>query len=543
MGLYTDIENLLRGINIKLDTILCNVEIDAITVTEGAPVTDGTTVGELRYDPDTNTLYVWDGSSWETIGGGGAAYLEVTYAEAETLIAADGLVPGTLYKITDRGDRGIFLEAISVNQFSITGQRIMLIPVDYENNATVTYNSLPYTSKSIFNPLAATNSDYILDTLVIWNAHYWLQTDGIANTGLPSGTSIQEDLPVGWIRIEKTDPLAVDLYVEKVFDIKYDFDNDWIFEQSDEYNNVVGIDKDTYNSLVLSLPANPVDYTDWGLQDLFSGFTSTLPACVDNKCSIGFYNNSVYNLVEDGDNINIAYNDVPFIIYNTSGTSADLLIQNNLSNGIFLDAGVIGNAVESGAMYIRRNNFSMSLSFNIGYEDISDNIFTSLYSNICSGGGNITKNKAYEISDNTCAFIDSNIVLASIRSNSISDGIYENIYTGDISFNTSPITEISNNGNLGDITGNTNDGGIIRNSNSGTISGNSNGGDINYNINNGVIDSNQHNGNISYNSNNGYIKDCAGAGGFSVINNINNGNIDNPAGLAAADVTDVIVNK
>ena len=48
-------------------------------------------------------------------------YFEYTYAEAEALRASDDLVPNALYLITDRGDGGIYMNALSPNTFDIQG--------------------------------------------------------------------------------------------------------------------------------------------------------------------------------------------------------------------------------------------------------------------------------------------------------------------------------------------------------------------------------------------------------------------------------------
>lgn len=65
--IYKKLENQIKALQAKVKCLEC---CDTITVTEGAPVTDGTTVGELRIDPATNTLYFWDGDSWVVLAGG-----------------------------------------------------------------------------------------------------------------------------------------------------------------------------------------------------------------------------------------------------------------------------------------------------------------------------------------------------------------------------------------------------------------------------------------------------------------------------------------
>lgn len=48
-------------------------------------------------------------------------YFEYTYAEAEALRASNDLVPNALYLITDRGDDGVYMNALSPNTFDVQG--------------------------------------------------------------------------------------------------------------------------------------------------------------------------------------------------------------------------------------------------------------------------------------------------------------------------------------------------------------------------------------------------------------------------------------
>lgn len=65
-------------------------------------------------------------------GGGGSSYESKTYAEMETLIAADGLTPGGWYLITDAAgtDLGVFVAAISENAVSSFGAAGYAFDVD-----------------------------------------------------------------------------------------------------------------------------------------------------------------------------------------------------------------------------------------------------------------------------------------------------------------------------------------------------------------------------------------------------------------------------
>jgi hypothetical protein len=64
------------------------------------------------------------------LGGGnnGGGFIEDTYANIATFLAAGTLIPGAHYKITDRADLGIILLALSATQLSLEGEGIFLNP-------------------------------------------------------------------------------------------------------------------------------------------------------------------------------------------------------------------------------------------------------------------------------------------------------------------------------------------------------------------------------------------------------------------------------
>ncbi len=60
----------------------------------------------LYYATDTNTLYAWDGSAWDTIGGGGSgAPITATTAEAGTTLTATGANAWNYTRFTNAGTK------------------------------------------------------------------------------------------------------------------------------------------------------------------------------------------------------------------------------------------------------------------------------------------------------------------------------------------------------------------------------------------------------------------------------------------------------
>lgn len=338
--------------------------------------------------------------------GGGAAYIEVTYAAAAALNGAGGLVPGTIYNITDRGDRGIFLTAISENKFASIGQRLMLCPKTY---ATITVDGNTWLGIWTSTLTPATGN------YCIWGAHVWRNVDGAV--GSSSGDLA---LDADWVKVGK-DTFSDNEYIEKVFYVEYDFENDWIGIQRDDRGNQFG-------APYISGSDNYSDLSDWN-------FVTKDDAFSNNEC-LFFLNNRI-----------------------------DRAHGNKLTGSI--------------------------------YYGIKNNITVSITENTCEGS------------------IDGNIVGGSIFNNSNIDDIIDNDVTGDIAYNSCG----------GGIEENIGPNDIMNNSN--TLG----------------IASNVHDGDIIYNRNNGYIQNCTGSSGFSVQNNTNNGNINNPAGLSSGNITDTIVNK
>ncbi len=94
----------------------------------------GMVQGEGALQLDTDVVYKYNGSAW-TAGGLGGGIISKTYTEAQALITASGLIAGSLYKITDRGDLGLILLATQANAFGLSGQGGFL-NADFRNAGT-----------------------------------------------------------------------------------------------------------------------------------------------------------------------------------------------------------------------------------------------------------------------------------------------------------------------------------------------------------------------------------------------------------------------
>lgn len=527
-------------------------------------------LGAVYFSVDTQEIFRDNGATWDLLasvgGGGGGSYIAIDRASALLAVAGSSLVPGALYKITDASyGQGIFLDAISVNQFSQFGLRLQPCPLTYARSIFPLFNW-----RGVYRPYVLYNvGDY-----AIHGGRVWLNLNGNAGSAIDP---IELD-PVEW-QLQTPDSVS-GLYTVELFGIDYDFANDYIRKQWDEYGNVCGAGDPANEYYALPF----VDVTDW------KGWKTTLPLTSDpwiNNEVIGFLNNIVY-----GGGFTFSKN--------RGGVYSEIRDNGSDANG----AEIRDNYSETG---IYENNYGVADPFfnctnNIVHQqDISGNVATSIIQNHCRGinnntvvGGNgIFRNHCDEIRGNICDSIYRNrlngdilsnnnvamrifynIATDSIRQNTCGDIFNNNIRgtingnsnsgtiagngCGNISFNTLPVNSIfsnlvrgviGNNGNSGSIyensceyiTNNANSGDIGNNSNATFITANTaDQTNIIYNSNTGNIFDNRNIGAIRYNKNNGNISQVHNLAS-DIEYNTNNGSITGAAGVGV--ISDPIVNK
>ena len=383
---------------------------------------------------------------------------ELTKAQLDALVSGSQLSIGMRYKITDRGDRGITLTGISSNQLSLEGRRTMLCPKSY------LVGSLDSNSwKGVWH-ITKTAS---INDLMIYGGLVWKNLTGAIGT---ASSDIVLD-GTNWVVIPKAS-FTHNEYVELVFNVRYDYANDWICSQFDKNNNEFGISYQAYLEAG-TIAANPVDISDWNYPQ--DNTTNTIMA--NNKC-IGIWNN-----VEG------------------------IRINGNIFNGVITNNKLLTNS------YISANQSDAVTG--TGYSKISGNTCGIIAGNTCSGIENNTSNVVYITNNVVVGPIAGNSNVGYIRQNCGADNISNNSNLGRIAWNcltggsivgnsgsssieTNSANSIMNNtggqiiGNrgVGDIVGNSNAGGIANNSNNGTINSNSGTGGISQNANNGSINSN-----------------------------------------------------
>jgi hypothetical protein len=259
-----------------------------------------------------------------------------TYVEMEALIAAAELNPFLWYKISDRGDNGLVFRAAAPNRLENEGIRYMLCPAtyatvvdDYDNDWIGVWNSTKQAS--------ATEGQ-----LTIWNGLVWI-----------AGAVLSGDSPdteaSGWTVIPKAS-FTNHEYIEMIFGVTYDFENDWINKQWDGNQNKIGFSKNL-NDRNYNFNYNPVDVFDWNFisfpDALF--FNNQMQYCKNVLVEGGiFYNNiceSMENVIVNRlqDNTCAIYNvskiqevsgNTCLVIYDVIGIGAGLVsIMSNKNNG------------------------------------------------------------------------------------------------------------------------------------------------------------------------------------------------------------------
>jgi len=273
----------------------------------------------------------------------GGFYIEKTYAQAATDISNNDLEPGALYKITDRGDRGIFIHAISTNEFERTGTRLMLCPT--------TYDPLASGWIGVWNASKTVS----VGEYAIWGGFVWENLNGVIGSATDESTLDSE-----WALVSKVS-FANSEYLEIMFGVEYDFSSDKICKQWDEYDNVF-IDK--------------IELADWNYA----------------TCGGEFYSNHCFSVYNNSTTGGIFKNRIFAYIFENNNTGS---VSNNSNNG-----GIGANSNDGDVSFnsnnarINANSNIGSVSFNSNNGEIRDN------SNIGDVSGNSNNGSIY-LNENT----------------------------------------------------------------------------------------------------------------------------------------------
>lgn len=285
---------------------------------------------------------------------------ELTYAEITAAIASNSLTIGAIYKITDRGDRGLFFQALASNRLSHRGTRLMLCPARY-SNSEVDANGNSW--KGVWNnaKTAAVND------LMIWGGKVWKNLTGAIGNSL-NETSLDA---TNWVLIPKTS-FSNNEYVELEFGVQYDVTNDWIEKQWDSSGNVFGLDYLSQDWWWGDYSVNFCDISDWN----YSANNDDI--VMFNNITMAVWNNSCQSIYSNKNNWGVGNNSNSGEIHSNANSREITYnkctgdINNNTNNGTIFDN------INSGGISYNRNNGDIKNNGNngsISYNNNNGDIF------------------------------------------------------------------------------------------------------------------------------------------------------------------------
>jgi len=321
-----------------------------------------------------------------------------TYSEMTALIAASQLDLALSYLITDRGDRGLLFRAAAPNRLENDGLRYMLCPAYYnkrtdshgnewignydysfgnyfyinltlafqagekvigsngaigfissDDGSSLTFKTIDgsfYDGEVITGfvsgataTLDFTTTPVSIGILAIYNAEVYKNVTGI-NDGI--------DVGVNWQKIPKSS-FSNNEYIELIFNITYDFLNDWITYQCDLFSNKGGVSY--MYSINHSLTYNPVDIYDWNLANFIE--------MTNNDCYL-ISNNVGATLISKNSCEEISYNKGSVILRNRIPS----VISGNITTSISdcTNNGSISNNIVESIINCRNNSDITSCS-------------------------------------------------------------------------------------------------------------------------------------------------------------------------------------
>ena len=139
-------------------------------------------------------------------GGGGALFIEKTFAEIMALIASNTLQKGAMYKITDKGDGGVILQAIASDALNAEGVMYKKIPkVDLDGSGTNMYFAMTngsITSIGVWRSVKSVSTG----NYCVWGGRVWKNLTG----SIGSATSTLTLDSTNWQVQPKTDATVYD---------------------------------------------------------------------------------------------------------------------------------------------------------------------------------------------------------------------------------------------------------------------------------------------------------------------------------------------
>jgi hypothetical protein len=157
---------------------------------------------------------------------------DITWAAAETLTLSSSLIKGNFYKITDRADEGIIVQAVSTNEFSLTSTGLYLVP-DFQNVGI--YTTTPLAKGFNFGVWISTLEGSANNGDIFFYNGSMFQ---VINTAAFAGTSPNLNV-AAYVALTKSTTKG---YIAESHSLMYDFKNDIIVNRSDKRFNSISND-------------------------------------------------------------------------------------------------------------------------------------------------------------------------------------------------------------------------------------------------------------------------------------------------------------
>lgn len=218
----------------------------AINPTVNEDNTLGFKSGSFWFNTVTSSLFICNTAGtgaavWVNVTGVGAGGLiTATYAAIQTLIAGSLLAPGAFYKISDKADLGIIIQALTTNTFSqIAVADFLNADWQFVGNYTGVITQTTIAAGATLGQWSPSLTPSLGD-IVIWQptpgSSYWGHYQNLTGA---VGTAPDGDA-TNWVLLLKASANVG--YIEIWNEVEYDFTSDAILSRTDSvYNNYVRV--------------------------------------------------------------------------------------------------------------------------------------------------------------------------------------------------------------------------------------------------------------------------------------------------------------
>jgi len=185
---------------------------------------------QAQYDPLNPTILIWVCTNPAFSGSvTGVPFIVLNYSALSILYSANNLQKGAFYKISDKADAGIVLQALETKELSLHGSAVFLVP-DYQ--LVGNYSGTPLAFGTNFGVwYTAVEASLNAGDVVIYNGLMYQCISAAALNGTEPGVNT-----LAYSLLSKS---TTNGYIKEVDFVIYDFVADVIVNRKDKRNNSV----------------------------------------------------------------------------------------------------------------------------------------------------------------------------------------------------------------------------------------------------------------------------------------------------------------